>query len=346
MVGSRDLEPRTGSYGQVFFHNQFRATPKWPPPGTDLSGKTAIITGANIGLGYEAAIQLLDLKLSHLVIGARSLQRGNDAAAIMQKRHPQARIDVWEVDMSSYDSVRAFARRIDSELDRIDMVLLNAGLTRDKFSVVPSTGHQETIQVNYLSTVLLALLLLPTLKQKRPPNGEPAHMSIVNAALSLRASLPNSKADPLLPSFDDPSTFDPIEHYCLSKLLMHMFMWKLVEYVSANDVVVNLSDPAWCRGSNLHRDREGALKKAGMKMFGLLGRTPRLGASCFIDALVNKGKESHGTFIMSWEIHPFASMLYTPEGHAITEKLWKETLDELDFAGVRSILDAVKGSKQ
>lgn len=51
------------------------------------------------------------------------------------------------------------------------------------------------------------------------------------------------------------------------------------------------------------RDATGAMK-VGMKLFGTLGRTPKVGASCFIDAIVNHGKKSHGTFIMSWQIHP------------------------------------------
>jgi hypothetical protein len=52
MVGSKDIEPTHESFGKTFFQNQFRAKPQWPAPGTTLSGKTAIITGANTGLGY------------------------------------------------------------------------------------------------------------------------------------------------------------------------------------------------------------------------------------------------------------------------------------------------------
>lgn len=82
-----------------------------------------------------------------------------------------------------------------------------------------------------------------------------------------------------------------------------MFLWNLVEYVSADDVIINLSDPAWVKGTSIAREAKGA-NKVGLKLFSLLGRTPRVGASCFVDALVNKGKESHGCFLMSWNIHP------------------------------------------
>lgn len=136
------------------------------------------------------------------------------------------------------------------------------------------------------------------------PPGQPAHLTIVGAALALAAKFALRNANPLLAAFDDPKTFDREDHYNTSKLLAHMFLWKLVDYVSADDVIVNIADPAWVRGTQLTRDVQGAGMKMGVKLFGTLGRTPRVGASCFVDAVVNKGKESHGCFLMSWKIHP------------------------------------------
>ena len=87
-------------------------------------------------------------------------------------------------------------------------------------------------------------------------------------------------------------------------MLAHMFLWNLVDYVSADDVVVNLADPAWCKGTELVRTSNIAIK-AGAKAFGALaGRSKQVGASCLVDGLVNKGKESHGCFLMSWSTHP------------------------------------------
>ncbi|KAK9365018.1 NAD(P)-binding protein-23 [Lipomyces kononenkoae] len=341
MVGSKDLQPSTKSFGRIFFSNQFRAKPQWPAPNTNLSGKTAIITGSNTGLGYEAARQLLDLKLSHLILAVRSPEKGEAAAAQLRLPHPNAYIEVWQLDMCSYDSVQAFARRAESQLSRIDFVLLNAGMIGLNYTTVKSTGHVECIQVNYISTMLLAVLFLPILKVKGPPDGQPARLTIVGAAVTLAAEFPNRTANPLLPSFDDPKTYNPRDHYDSSKLLAEMFLWNLVDYVSANDVIINLADPAWCKDTELARDVTGAMKVA-LKLFSLTGRTREVGASCFVDALVNKGKESHGCFLMSWNIHPFPAFLYTPEGKVVMQRLWDETLAELDFAGVRTILNSMK----
>jgi NAD(P)-dependent dehydrogenase (short-subunit alcohol dehydrogenase family) len=168
-----------------------------------------------------------------------------------------------------YDSITAFARRVESQLSRIDIVLLNAGVTRLNFTTAKSTDHGECLQVNYLSTMLLAILLLRPSRPKGSPGGQAARLTIVNAALSLAAKSPNGHANLLLPSFDDPKTFDREEHYHLSTLLAHIFLWKLVDYVSASDVIINIADPPWCKGTELVRDVKGGMKVA-VKLFGAL----------------------------------------------------------------------------
>lgn len=304
MVGSKDLQPANAPFfPNIFFHNQFRAQPEWPSQSTNLSEKVAIITGGNAGLGLEAASQLLSFKLSHLILAVRSSAKGEAAAKQLQSQYPEANIEVWSLDMSSIDSIQAFARRVENDLSRLDMVVLNAGVRKLSFDTVRSTGHEETIQINYLSTVLLTMLLLPILKSKSPP-GTAGRLSIVNAALALAAGFPNRNEVPLLPSFDDPKHFDPIDRYNSSKVLAHMFLWKLVDYVSADDVIVNLPDPGFVKGTDLARDARGWQKVAAALFGAIAGRNKTDGASTYLDALLNKGSESHGCFIMSWQIHP------------------------------------------
>lgn len=129
----------------------------------NLAGKTAVIVGANCGVGLEVACQFLNLGLSTLIIGARSEEKAT--AAIADLKHTcgdQASIQTWSVDLAWYDSVVAFARRAKS-LDRMDYVVLNAGMCTN-FRTNKSTGHEETIQTNYLSLALLTALLLPVAK--------------------------------------------------------------------------------------------------------------------------------------------------------------------------------------
>ncbi|KUI58296.1 Retinol dehydrogenase 13 [Cytospora mali] len=343
MVGSKDLQPSTAKFfPNVFFHNQYRAKTQWPPKDTNLSGQTAIITGSNVGMGYEAALQLLGLKLTHLIVAVRSLDKGEAAAATMRKQYPSARIEVWHLDLCSYDSIQAFAKQVETKLERIDMVILNAGRARFNYNKCDSTGHEESFQVNYLSTVFLTVLLLPSLKAKAPP-GQPARLTIASAALTLEAKFAHREADPLFPALDLPENFDRGDSYRVSKLLVQMFLWKLVDYVPAEDVIINLSDPAFVKGTDFARDLTDAKIRAIFGLFGTIaGRSPKVGASCFVDAVVNKGKESHGCFLMSWNIHPFPAMLYGAEGAAVIDKVWNETLAEFEFAGLRKIIESMR----
>lgn len=306
MVGSRDLEPSQAPfYPTVFVNNQFKAKPQWPGKDKNLTGQTAIVTGSNAGLGYEAALQLLGLKLSHLIVAVRSVEKGQHATSQMRAKYPDARIDVWPLDLCSYDSIQTFAAKADSELARIDIMILNSGRFRFEYHRVDNTGHEEDLQVNYLSTVLLLILLLPSLKAKRIP-GHPPHVTIAGAALTLDTKFLQKDKVPLFAALSVPENFDADDCYKVSKVLGQMFLWKVVDYVSADDVIINIADPAFVRGTSLGRDLKGSLLyKILFPVFGYIaGRAPRVGASCFIDAVVNKGKESHGCFLMSWKPHP------------------------------------------
>jgi len=303
MASSKELPPSSASFLNFFVKNQFRTKHQCTPAGTDLSDKAIIVTGSNSGLGLECASQLLSFKLSHLIMAVRSLAKGEKAAADLRQQYPNAVISVWQLDMGSYDSIRAFAARADNELFCLDIAILNAGVGFGGFKIVPATGHEETFQVNYLSTMLLTILLLPVLK-KKSPTGSPGRLTIATAMLSIHAKFDNKNEVPLLPSFDDKKYFDVRDIYSTSKLLGQMFVWKLTDLVSADDVVVNLVEPGFIKGTNLHRDASAA----GQVLMGVFkaatARPVKVGASTYLDASILKGKESHGCILMNWEIAP------------------------------------------
>ncbi|KAJ5587587.1 uncharacterized protein N7459_003352 [Penicillium hispanicum] len=341
MSSSKDLPPSTVPFfPNQFIKNQHCSKPQYPPKDTDLSGQVAIITGGNSGLGLEAASQLLSFKLSHLIIAVRSLPKGEDTAATLRKNYPSATIDVWRLDMSSYESVQAFAARTEKELSRLDFVILNAGVIGSEFQIAPATGHQDVIQVNYLSTMLLTILLLPILKTKSPA-GTPGRITIVTSMLSLTAKFANKTQIPLLPSFDTKESYDSMDIYPTSKFLGQIFAWKLTYAISADDVVVNMVEPGFTKGTNLQRDAPVVVKAALNVLKAVSARSVALGATTYVDAAVVKGKESHGCLLMNWGIVPYHSLQYTPEGKELMEQLWEETLNEFSFIDVNAILKSL-----
>ena len=99
----------------------------------NLEGRIAIVTGANIGLGFECAKHFLRMKPAKLILAVRSIEKGQAAALRMIEETRETRsgvVEVWELDMASFASVQAFAQRVGT-LPRLDIAVLNSGvLTR------------------------------------------------------------------------------------------------------------------------------------------------------------------------------------------------------------------------
>ncbi|SPJ84384.1 related to short-chain dehydrogenase/reductase family protein, putative [Fusarium torulosum] len=344
-VPSRDMSPLPDFWLPVFWKNQFRTTIELPTKEKypQVQGSVAIITGSNTGLGFEASKQLLSLGLEHLIMGVRSLEKGRAAAQKLKAVAPKARIDIWRLDMQSYDSVQEFANKCANELSRIDFVILNAGLSPSVFDIVPSTGHEVGIQVNHFSTALLTLLLIPILKTKAGDN-RPPRLTTVNSLTAHLCKFPNRDERPLLASFDDPdiTPWSSQERYGVSKLINQLFLVKLCEKVNPDDVIINMVDPGLTKGTNLggHHEATGVAGMLGRSFFSIAGRPIDRGAASYTNAVYGHGKESHGCFLMSCEIAPLAGWFYT-QGETLVEQVWKETIKELKFAGVEDIISTL-----
>lgn len=127
----------------------------------DQSGRTALITGANSGIGWDAA-RVLAANGARVLLGCRSEERGNDAIARIRELHPDADVQLVQMDLADLDSVRDVAARVEREHERLDLLINNAGLM--------ATPEQRTAQgfemqfgVNHLGHFALTGLLLPKL---------------------------------------------------------------------------------------------------------------------------------------------------------------------------------------
>ena len=313
---SRSLELRqTKGFQRAFIESQFctKTKPVLLTPATDLSGKAAVVTGSSTGLGLHAARHLLSLNLSRLILAVRSLAKGDGVAAQFRREFPSATIEVWQLEMGSYESIQAFVKRASAEFpggNHLDIAILNAGVVNNEYTPSPQTGHCEIIQINYISTFLLAILLLPVLRHRGAggnAKSSPGRLSIVNSGTSLAAKLENRNKRPLLASFDTPKGFNTTERYYDSKLLGQMFFARLLSHLPAgleDEVIVNMVDPGLCKGTDLHREA-GFIVGAVFGAFkAMTARDLKDGAWTYVDAVVAKGKESHGCYVMDWEIRP------------------------------------------
>ena len=133
----------------------------------DLTGKVAIVTGGNSGIGKEAAIGIARAG-AHVVIAARN--REKTAAAITEietRADARGRIEAIPIDLASFASVREFVDAFNAQHDRLDVLLNNAGLVLRK-RIETVDGHESQFQINHLGHFLLTNLLHGLLARSAP----------------------------------------------------------------------------------------------------------------------------------------------------------------------------------
>ncbi|RDW82104.1 hypothetical protein BP6252_03216 [Coleophoma cylindrospora] len=287
-----------------FVWNNKLGLPSLPPPGT-FNGQTILVTGGSSGIGLAAAVQFIDLGAASVIITARNKSRGDAARQSIEaqtKTEGKGRVKVMELDMNTFAGTKSFADRVKAEVKSIDCVLLNAGLLNTEF-VPSSEGWVEEIQVNVLSTALLALLLLPWLKIVGKGK---AHLGFVTSGLlqdvDINGDFPKEN---VLAYFNKPENRpkppprDPM--YPLSKLLEQYIANEIAKLALGPDgkpeVIVNTICPGMTV-SNLARQYKTSLAAsvAVGAFLRLIAKSTAGGARTYILAALTTPSE-HGKFI-------------------------------------------------
>ncbi|XP_063595628.1 WW domain-containing oxidoreductase-like [Penaeus indicus] len=178
--------------------------------GRDLTGRVAVITGANSGIGYETA-RTLAYHGCTVVFACRSISKAENAISKIQAQRPNASCHALHIDLESLESVRTFAQTFAIKFDRCDILILNAGVFGLPHTLTLD-GLETTFQVNHLSQFYLAVLLQPILSRSAP-----ARVVFVSAEAHRFATLDEAcPEEELSPSHK--ATYDSIIAYCNSKL--------------------------------------------------------------------------------------------------------------------------------
>jgi len=130
-------------------------------------GTTAVVTGANSGIGFETA-RVLAAKGAHVVLACRSEERGKDAVARIEAAHPEASVELMLLDLSKQASVRAFAEELRAKHARVDVLVNNAGVMATPL-LRTEDGFELQMATNHFGHFALTGLLLPVLLQSEAP---------------------------------------------------------------------------------------------------------------------------------------------------------------------------------
>ena len=129
-------------------------------------GRRAVITGANSGIGFEAALALAE-KGAELILPARTQAKADDAVRRIRERVPNARTHSDVLDLAEQASVHAFARRVIERFpgQSLDLLINNAGVMALPTRELTADGFERQFATNYLGPFALTMLLLPLIKQ-------------------------------------------------------------------------------------------------------------------------------------------------------------------------------------
>jgi NAD(P)-dependent dehydrogenase (short-subunit alcohol dehydrogenase family) len=230
-----------------------------------MQSQVCVVTGATSGIGKAAAAALARQGAEIIVVGRDPGRAEATAAAIQADGAPPPKVEI--ADLARLDQVRALAGRLNQTLDRIDVLINNAGLVLNERQVTPD-GYEHVFAVNHLAPFLLTNLLRPKLTASAP-----GRVITVSSDAHTAARL----------DLDDPN----LEHgwsswrsYSNSKLANILFTRELARRLDGTGVTANCLHPGVVR-TGFGRDAR-PLMRAGITIAKPFMLSPERGADTMV----------------------------------------------------------------
>jgi len=195
----------------------------------DLRGKNVVVTGGNSGIGFVTARELARGG-ARVTLACRNVAAAGAAAAEIARAAGNGSVGVVRLDLASFASARACAEELAAKLDRLDVLVNNAG-TYTQGDETTEDGIHPTMQTNYFGPYLLTRLLMPLLSES--PS---ARIVNVSSAMYAVGALNLSKPSFLVAR-------NGFAAYAASKLAMILFTQELARRAEADGIAVNVLHP-------------------------------------------------------------------------------------------------------
>ncbi|KAJ7066265.1 hypothetical protein C8F01DRAFT_981737 [Mycena amicta] len=299
----------------------------------DLTGKTVLVLGANIGLGFEATKHFARMNPARLILACRSESRGT--AALDSTRGYQ-NAELWIVELSDFESVKRFADKFEADGGRLDILVENAAMATNTFQS-GEDGLEVSLKISALSTPYVALRLLPILLRTAREHSTVPRLVVVASEVHYWTDIEKSVLDnptniiKTLASQEYCTSKKKImsERYQLTKLSNVLFVRALAARLPASpSLIVNAVNPGFCATELL---REAKSTSLGAFIIGLIYRliafTPEEGSRHLVFAAVGEDKKMNGEFLMSLKPTEPSDFVISEDGKKAEERMWYDMLE-------------------
>ena len=231
----------------------------------DQQGRTAVVTGANSGIGFEAAAVLAQ-RGAVTVLACRDTGKAERAAARLSATAPQAKVSVVRLDLASLDSVRAAAEQIRASHERLDLLINNAGLMMPPRGTT-ADGFELQFGTNHLGHFALTGLLLDRLLSV------PGSRVVTVSSNGHRAGRIN------FADLQSERRYGRMSAYAQSKLANLMFTYELERRLrAAGAATIALAAHPGSAGTDLVRHFPGVMQTVYSRAGGVFKQSAAMGA--------------------------------------------------------------------
>lgn len=185
-----------------------------------LAGKTAIITGANSGIGLEAMKVFID-QGARVIMAVRNEEKGAAARTSILNDRPRAQIEIMHLDLANLTSVHSFAAAVNERFDSLELLINNAGVMTPPYSKTKD-GFEMQFGSNHLGHFALTGLLLPLLAKTE------------ESRVVTLSSLAHKGALIDFDNLDGANGYKPMKFYGQSKLANLLFAQELDKRLKQN----------------------------------------------------------------------------------------------------------------
>lgn len=232
-----------------------------------MKDKVIIITGANRGIGKEAAKELAKTG-AKIYMACRNLKSASEAREEIIRETGNENIFVKELDLSSPNSIKKFADAFNKDENKLDVLINNAGLWSDK-KIISEFGVEMTFAVNVIGHQLLTKLLVDKLKKSAPSR-------IINVASHFAGGLETDDIN------FEKRKYNGTLAYKNTKQANRMLTREWARQLENYGIKVYSMTPGFIPSTDLFRD-QNFIGKAFLKLFGLIeGRTIQQGADTIV----------------------------------------------------------------